>query len=68
MTDFEQPGGATEKGTKVYAFELNNGSLKLTIDRATVKRYSADHVDPEVSDIPPDYLAAITTWIARGLR
>lgn len=68
MTDFEQPDSTKEKGTKVYAFELNNGSLKLTIDRASVKRYSSDHVDPEVSDIPPDYLAAITTWIARGLR
>ena len=64
---FEQPDTAKDKGTRVYAFSLDNGSLKLTVDRASVKHYG-DSVSPDVADIPPDDLAALTAWISRGLR
>ena len=64
---YDNPYVAEDKGTQVVSFTLDNGSLELTVNRSRVRNYG-DPIMPDVKDIPPDYLAAITTWISRGLR
>lgn len=63
---FEQPGNSEE--TKVTGFSLTSTSLQLTVTRPGADPYQRRNPPPVPTDIPPDYLSAITAWIARGLR
>lgn len=69
MSDFEQPVTVDDaKATRVTSFTLTATTLQLTITRDGADAYARNKPVPNPADVPADYLAAITSWIARNLR
>ena len=67
MADYEQPDATPDKPTKVTSFTMHANKLTITISRPT-DTYNYRDPEPRVSDLPPDYVAALMTWMRGALR